>query len=321
VNSINSSTTKLLLISIFLFVPAIGQCISTEFSNESRIGTSIGASELLYRQIRVKNIDINYTELGTGQAIIFIHGWSSNSGYWLEQIKHFSKTHRAIAYDWRGMGKSTGAEQAYKFDQLVDDLKEFIDALGLRKPIIVGHSQGAVTALHFAAKYPNDTGAIISADAPGASNFVTGRFMYWILRASTAITGILEDDTALSLQIPLNAYFFYSTRFRQACPQTLERWKKQFVSNSPLSLVYAMQALAYRTHLSIVTSGVPVLLVLGSEDRFINIEQTQAYRQFFSDSEIEILPGAGHMSTEEQPDRFNSITKRFISKHFNANTH
>jgi pimeloyl-ACP methyl ester carboxylesterase len=248
-NIIGKASKVITLIVIFFFSLETGQAKSYELAKETDSSPLMGISELKYSQLRVNNIDINYTELGAGEPIIFIHGWSADSGNWLEQLEHFSKTHRAIAYDWRGMGKSAGADEPYEFDQLADDLKGFIDMLELDKPIIVGQSQGGVTALHFAAKYPKVPSAIISADAPGEDNFVTGRFMYWVLNSSTSITRFLNDETALSIQIPLNAYFFFSPGFKEASPSKLKHWEKQFVTNSPLSLVHAMRALTYRSRL------------------------------------------------------------------------
>jgi pimeloyl-ACP methyl ester carboxylesterase len=67
-----------------------------------------------------------------------------------------------------------------------------------------------------------------------------------------------------------------------------------------------------------VTSGIPVLFVLGSEDKFINFAQTQAYQKFFEGSKIQMVEGAGHMSTKDQPGRFNRIAEDFISNYKNT---
>ena len=279
---------------------------------------SATASASLYESLAPKKFTfgsntINYVDVGEGAPIIFIHGWSSHKGYWKAQIEAFSGINRVIAYDWRGMGASKGGEERYEFSELIEDLRLFIDSLNLmQKPILVGHSLGGLQAMHFASKYPDVPAAIISVDAPGRDSLITGRLMYWAMSASYALSSFLSDYNAHSLQIPFNRFFFYSTEFITNNESFIEAWEEQFKANSVDSLINAFRAMTFRNRTEKTVNGVPALFVMGSEDRFISQEQTEDYGSLFPGSKLEIISGAGHMSSEEQPDYFNQLLKSFI---------
>jgi len=278
------------------------------------------ASASLYESLEPKKFtfssnSIHYVDVGEGIPIIFIHGWSSHKGYWKEQIELFSSSNRVIAYDWRGMGASKGGEEPYEFSELVEDLRLFIDNLNLKqKPILVGHSLGGLQAMHFAAMYPDVPAAIISVDAPGRDNLITGRIMYWAMSATYALTSFLSDYSANSLQVPFNRFFFYSSEFIERNESFIQTWEKQFKSNSVNSLINAFRAMTFRIRTEKTVKGVPALFVMGSEDRFISQAQTEDYSSLFPGSKFEVITGAGHMSSEEQPDYFNQLLESFIDK-------
>lgn len=268
------------------------------------------SNTLLTKQIEVNGATLHYLEMGQGPVMIFIHGWSANAQYWQPQLEYFAQHYRVIAYDWRGMGQSTGGDKAYPFTQLVDDLNAFIIQLNITKPILVGHSLGGVTALHFAAKHPSKAGAIIAVDAPGDGNWITGKLSH----ISSKALSFVSDKRVLAWQLPINQYFFYSDDFIQQQPNKILAWRKQFLSNSRTALEHAFKAMAYRTPLPTVNTDVSVLLVQGEQDRFISLTQSRQYQQKFSHAELKILPGAGHMSTEEKPELFNIMLRDFLNQ-------
>jgi pimeloyl-ACP methyl ester carboxylesterase len=70
-----------------------------------------------------------------------------------------------IAYDLRGRGDSDKPEEGYSIPLHAEDLSELIDELGLERPILVGHSLGAMIALYFAAHYPDKLSKLVLVDA------------------------------------------------------------------------------------------------------------------------------------------------------------
>jgi non-heme chloroperoxidase len=86
---------------------------------------------------------IFYKDWGTGQPIVFSHGWPLNADAWDDQLFFFaSNGYRAIAHDRRGHGRSTQTWNGNDMDTYADDLATLTETLDLKKAIHVGHSTG-----------------------------------------------------------------------------------------------------------------------------------------------------------------------------------
>jgi non-heme chloroperoxidase len=86
---------------------------------------------------------IFYKDWGSGQPVVFSHGWPLNADAWDEQLFHFaSNGFRAIAHDRRGHGRSTQTWSGNDMDTYADDLASLVDKLDLTNVIHVGHSTG-----------------------------------------------------------------------------------------------------------------------------------------------------------------------------------
>ena len=87
--------------------------------------------------------EIFYKDFGTGQPIVFSHGWPLSSDDWDPQIFYFaSRGFRCIAHDRRGHGRSTQTWDGNDMDHYADDLAELTQALDLKDAIHIGHSTG-----------------------------------------------------------------------------------------------------------------------------------------------------------------------------------
>lgn len=87
---------------------------------------------------------IFYKDWGSGQPILFAHGWPLSSDAWDQQMLFFSQNgFRVIAHDRRSHGRSDQTFHGNNMDQYADDLAELIESLDLKDLILVGHSTGA----------------------------------------------------------------------------------------------------------------------------------------------------------------------------------
>jgi len=86
---------------------------------------------------------IYYKDWGTGQPIVFSHGWPLNADAWDAQMLFFGQLgYRVIAHDRRSHGRSTQTWTGNEMDTYADDLSELFEALDLKDAIMVGHSTG-----------------------------------------------------------------------------------------------------------------------------------------------------------------------------------
>jgi non-heme chloroperoxidase len=87
--------------------------------------------------------EIYYKDWGSGQPVVFIHGWPLNADMWEYQMNYLaSRGYRVVAHDRRGFGRSSQPWTGYDYDTFADDVAAVIDQLDLKDVILVGHSMG-----------------------------------------------------------------------------------------------------------------------------------------------------------------------------------
>lgn len=102
-------------------------------------------------------VEIFYKDWGTGQPIVFSHGWPLSSDDWDTQMLFFA-THgyRVIAHDRRGHGRSSDVADGHDMDHYADDLAAVTAHLDLRDAVHIGHSTGGGEVVHYLARHGED---------------------------------------------------------------------------------------------------------------------------------------------------------------------
>ncbi len=99
-------------------------------------------------------VEIFYKDWGTGQPIVFSHGWPLSGDDWDAQMLFFlSKGYRVIAHDRRGHGRSSQVGDGHDMDHYADDLATLTEHLDLKDAIHVGHSTGGGEVVHYIARH------------------------------------------------------------------------------------------------------------------------------------------------------------------------
>jgi non-heme chloroperoxidase len=114
--------------------------------------------------------EIFYKDWGSGQPIVFSHGWPLSADDWDTQMMFFvNQGYRVIAHDRRGHGRSTQTSDGHDMDHYADDLATLTEHLNLKEAIHVGHSTGGGEVVHYIARHGESRVAkamIISAVPP-----------------------------------------------------------------------------------------------------------------------------------------------------------
>ena len=125
------------------------------------------ADWLLAGDVHANGIKIHYYRTGGGKPpIVLCHGATDNGLCWTPVARALEENYDVIMLDSRWHGFSDGPADGNSPDCQVDDLAGFVQALGLEKPVVMGHSMGANTALMAASHYPELARAIILEDPP-----------------------------------------------------------------------------------------------------------------------------------------------------------
>jgi non-heme chloroperoxidase len=111
--------------------------------------------------------ELYYTEQGSGQPVLFSHGWPLSSDAWQVELKLFADAgYRAIAHDRRGHGRSSKTYTGNDMDTYARDLAELVEHLDLRDLVVVGHSTGGGEVVRYAAQH--GAGRVVKVATAGA---------------------------------------------------------------------------------------------------------------------------------------------------------
>ena len=260
--------------------------------------------------VPINYFNLSYDDLGEGDVpVIFLHGFPFDKSMWNGQLEALSQSHRVIACDIRGFGKSRDEVSSFSIDLFSIDLARFMCALGIKKAVICGLSMGGYIALNFQKKYPEFVEALILCD-------------------TQCISDSKEVNEGRLLQIhdiEENGPEAFNEKFvkKVFCEESLTE-KKELVeeltkvvnSNSPHIIAEGLRALSSRsdTCTSLSEIDVPILIICGREDQVTPLQQSENMHHAADQSTLRVIEKAGHVSNLEQPEVFNQHLKDFLAK-------
>jgi pimeloyl-ACP methyl ester carboxylesterase len=116
--------------------------------------------------VDVGGVRLAYREAGTGDPpIVLVHGMACDHTHLLPQLEHFAPRHRVVAIDQRGHGASDAPDGDYTTEVFADDLRVVLERLGVKRPILVGHSLGGGVVLHLAVAHPELVRGVVLLDS------------------------------------------------------------------------------------------------------------------------------------------------------------
>ena len=101
---------------------------------------------------------------GSFPGLLLHHGLASSQRIWDLMLPRLTRRFQVVTYDARGHGLSTKPSSGYGFDSIVADARAVIRGVALRRPIVIGHSWGAMVALELAARHPRVVGGAVLVD-------------------------------------------------------------------------------------------------------------------------------------------------------------
>ena len=260
---------------------------------------------------------MHYIDEGTGPVILFVHGTPTNSYEYRHLVAALSSTYRCIAPDHLGFGKSDRPRTfAYTPEAHAENLREFVDALGLDRFTLVVHDFGGPIGLPLALSGRAERVVIMNTwawpldDDPKmarGARFIgggVGRFLYRYANAS------------LRLIMP-SAY----GDKRKLTKEIHRRYRDVFRDRDARVLVLhalAKSLLASRAHYQSLLDRIdtlkqmPVLIVWGMKDSAFPPYQLERWRALLPQAGIVQIAGAGHWPHEEEPDAVARALQGFL---------
>lgn len=103
-----------------------------------------------------KNLNVHYTETGSGRALVLLHGFLENLSMWDNYVSTLSKRYRVVCIDLLGHGKSDCHGYVHTMEDMAEGVKAVLRHLNLRRYLMIGHSMGGYVALAYGDLYPDN---------------------------------------------------------------------------------------------------------------------------------------------------------------------
>lgn len=112
-----------------------------------------------------ENVTLSYLSEGEGDTtLLFIHGWAIDQTYWQPQVDYFKDNYRVVTLDLAGHGESSDQREDWTMEAFGDDVVTVIQALDLRKIVMIGHSMGGTVMLEAASQVPDRIIGLVGVD-------------------------------------------------------------------------------------------------------------------------------------------------------------
>ena len=257
-------------------------------------------------QTKANGLTFNYQVDGREGApwLILSNSLATNLAMWDDEAKALGDSFRILRYDQRGHGKTEAPSGRYTFAQLMADAVGLMDALSINRAHFGGLSMGGATALGLAQNYPDRFDHIIICDSPCASTPATAQ--QWEERIAMA------TEQGMDAMVEPTVTRWFPPETVKANPPHLDRIR-QMIRTTPLNgFVGCAAALANHDYRSKVGSVKhPILFIVGEKDGTTPAAMRQMHETLAGSTLVE-LPGAGHISNLDQPDRFNRAVREFL---------
>jgi pimeloyl-ACP methyl ester carboxylesterase len=247
------------------------------------------------------NVAISYRVRGTGKpALVFVHGWCCDQGYWKFQVPHFAKRHKVVTIDLAGHGESGLGREAWTMKAFGKDVVAVIEKLDLDRVILIGHSMGGAVIIEAARQMPRRVIGLVGADT--------------YLNLERRYTQEQIDETLARFK----ANFVESTGklvrsiFLPYADPALVEWVVKDMSFAPPEVgIGAMQGyLTFEPKEALKRVRVPIYCI-NSDMRPTNVEAGRRHALSF---EVKLMSGVGHFVMLEDPQTFNRLLTETINE-------
>ncbi len=266
-------------------------------------------------------VSIYYKDWGTGQPVVFSHGWPLNADAWDDQLNLVASNGcRAVAHDRRGHGRSTQTWDGNHMDQYADDLAELIDYLDLRDVVLVGHSTGGGEVCRYLGRHSTARVAkavLVGAVAPLMLK-TDANPKGTPIEAFDAIRVGVATDRSQYYQ-DLSASFYGANRPGSSVSQGLR--DSFWLMSMSVGVKGALDCIKAFSETDLTedlkTFDIPTLIVHGDDDQIVPIGASALESsKIVKDSTLKVYPGAPHglAQTTAYKDTFNTDLLSFITR-------
>lgn len=260
---------------------------------------------------------IFYKDWGTGQPILFSHGWPLTADAWDNQMLFFGQQgFRVIAHDRRSHGRSDQTWDGNKMNRYADDLAELIEKLDLADLIMIGHSTGGGEVVHYIGRHGTSRVAkvvLVGAVPPlmlktAANPEGTPIEVFDDIRKGTA------DDRSQffrDLAVPFYGFNRDGAKLNEGLRDSF--WLQGMLGGVKglYDCIHEFSEVDYTEDLKKIDR--PTLVIHGDDDQIVPIKAAgEKTARIVKGAQFKVYPGGSHGLAQVEPDKFNTDVLNFI---------
>jgi non-heme chloroperoxidase len=255
--------------------------------------------------------NIFYKDQGSGQPMLFSHGWPLSADAWDGQLVYFAQQgFRTIAHDRRSHGRSDQTWDGNHMDRYADDLQALIVALDLKDIILVGHSTGGGEITHYVGRHGTDRVAkmvLVGAVPPLMLKTEANPGGLPIEVFDGIRKGTFDDRAQFykDLTMPFYGYNREGAKVSEGVRESF--WLQGMMGGlkGQLDCIHEFSEVDYTTGLKAI--DVPTLFIHGDDDQIVPIDAAaRKAHEIVAGSQLKVYPGAPHGLATTLQDEFNA---------------
>jgi non-heme chloroperoxidase len=261
--------------------------------------------------------------LGNGPPLVLVHGVGCSHRDWLPVARRLARRHCVLAWDARGHGSCRPVHGSITLARLAEDLAEMLDHFGLERPVLVGHSMGALTLMQYLHSYGTQRVAAVALvdQSPRIVTDDSWRLGLFGSCSAAMLSGLIAGARRDLAETLLNevgaragAWLRHLLGVEASLGRMLRRRLGRIDVRPLLDLAESMAQADFRASLSRLDA--PLLVVLGARSpHYAGLPLDAWYRDTVKHAQISIYPRAGHSPHVSEPLRFARELQRFIDDH------
>jgi non-heme chloroperoxidase len=260
---------------------------------------------------------IFYKDWGTGQPVVFSHGWPLNADAWDDQTFFVaSQGYRAIAHDRRGGGRSSQPWDGNDMDHYADDLAALLDTLDLHDAVLVGHSTGGGEVARYIGRHGTAriAKAVLVGAVPPLMLKTEANPGGLPIEAFDQIRAGVSGDRSQFYQ-ELSKPFFGANRpgskVSQGILDAFWLWSMQVGLKGAFDCIKAFSETDQTQDLK--RFDIPTLIIHGDDDQIVPIgDSAMLSSKLVKDADLKVYPGAPHGLTFTYKEQFNADLLSFL---------
>ncbi|AWF81367.1 alpha/beta hydrolase [Microbulbifer sp. A4B17] len=262
--------------------------------------------------------EIYYKDWGSGEPIVFHHGWPLSSDEWDSQMLYFVKQgYRVIAHDRRGHGRSSQIPTGHDIDHYALDAAAITEHLGLSNAIHIGHSTGGGEAATYVARYGKGRVAkliLVAAVPPIMVKSDINPEGIPIEVFDDFRKQLLENRSQFYLDVASGPFYGFNRSGAVVSQGAIQNWWRQGMMGSALAHYEGIKAFSETDFTEDLKKiNAPTLIMHGDDDQLVPIETSSMLSaKLIKNSTLKVYTGYSHGMLTNNSSILNSDLLAFI---------